>query len=213
MFAIEQKGNDVVPCPNRLHVLMAANAEWVIPASHDERRFAVFDVSDRYAKNGAAENERKAYFDALHHELQDGGAAAMLYDLLNWQLGSWHPRQVYETDGLRRQKEQSMPFIEQWFDELLQDGKLPICLLGQESPKRFVQTRALVVDAVQRVPRLRDYLTDKAMGDFLRRQGCKPDRSNSVRGWRFPPLAQMRKAWKRRYDWRVWDAPEQQEWQ
>jgi hypothetical protein len=192
---------------------MAANAEWVIPASHDERRFTVFDVSERYAKNGVTDNERNAYFDALHHELQNGGAAAMLYDLLNRQLGGWHPRQVYETDGLRRQKEQSMQPIDQWFDEFLQDGKLSTFCVLPGSPKRFVPTRALVDDAVQRAPRLRDYLSDKAIGDFLRRQGCIPDRSNSVRGWRFLPLAQMRKAWTRRYDWRVWDAPEQQEWQ
>jgi hypothetical protein len=154
-------------------------------------------------------------FDALHHELQHGGAAAMLYDLLNWQLGDWHPRQVYETDGLRRQKEQSMPPIEQWFDELLQDGRLPcrLGLPGQQSSKRFVQTRALIDDAQMRVPRLRDYLTEKAMGDFLRRQGCTGIRSNSARGWQFPPLAQMREAWARRYDARVWDAPEQQDWQ
>ena len=136
----------------------------------------------------------------------------MMDDLLNWQLGGWHPREVYETDGLRRQKEQSMLPIEQWFDEFLQDGKLSSFCVLPGSPKRFVPTRALVDDAVQRAPRLRDYLTDKAIGDFLRRQGCIPDRSNSLRGWRFLPLAQMRKAWKRRYDWRVWDAPEQQEW-
>jgi hypothetical protein len=216
MLAIEQKGIDVVSWPNRLHVLMAANAEWVVPASHDERRFAVFDVSDRYAKGGAAEHESKAYFDALHNELQNGGAAAMLYDLLNWQLGDWHPRQIYETDGLRRQKEQSMPPLDQWFDELLQEGKLPSLVFGlpaQQSSKRLVQTRALVDDVVQRVPRLRGYLTDKALGDFLRRHGCKAVRSNAARGWQFPPLAEMRKAWVRRYDGRVWDAPEQEDWQ
>jgi hypothetical protein len=215
MLAIEQKGIDVVPWPNRLHVLMAANAEWVVPASHDERRFAVFDVSDRYAKNGAAESERKSYFDALHHELQNGGVAGMLHDLLNWRLDNWHPRQIYETDGLRRQKEQSMPPMEQWFDELLQDGRLPSFygLPGQQISKRFVPTRALVDDALRRVPRLHGYLTDKAVGDFLRRQGCTPVRSNSARGWQFPPLAQIREAWMKRYDGRVWDSPEQQDWQ
>jgi hypothetical protein len=192
---------------------MAANAEWVVPASHDERRFAVFDVSDRYAKNGADEIERKAYFDALHHELQNGGAAAMLYDLLNWRLGGWHPREIYETAGLQRQKEQSMSPIEQWFDEFLQDGKLPSYSEFPGQSPRFVPTRALVDDAVQRAPRVRDHLSDKAIGDFLRRRGCIRARSNSLRGWQFPPLAQMRKEWKRRYDWRVWDAPEQQDWQ
>jgi Family of unknown function (DUF5906) len=211
-LAIEQKGVDVVPWPNRLHVLMAANAEWVVPASHDERRFAVFDVSDRYAKNGLAENERKSYFDALHKEMQNGGAAAMLYDLLRWRLGDWHPRDIYETEGLRRQKEQSMTPLEQWFDELLQEGRLP-GLRGVQSPKKFVQTQALVGDAEQRVPRLRGRLTGKQTGDFLRRHGCTAVRSNSARGWQFPPLAEMRAAWARRYGGRVWETPEQEDWQ
>ena len=42
---IEQKGVDAAPWKNRLHVIMAANADWVVPASHDERRYAMFDAS------------------------------------------------------------------------------------------------------------------------------------------------------------------------
>src|SRR5262249_45446412 len=52
---IEQKGIDAVQWLNRLHILMSANAEWVVPASHDERRYAVFDVSNRYAKSAASD--------------------------------------------------------------------------------------------------------------------------------------------------------------
>jgi hypothetical protein len=106
-LVIEQKGIDAVQWPNKLHVLMAANADWVVPASYDERRFAVFDVSNRYAQGSCSESFRKSYFKALHHELDNGGLEAMLYDLLRWDLGDWHPRQVYETEGLRRQKDQS----------------------------------------------------------------------------------------------------------
>src|SRR6516165_5817202 len=118
---IEQKGIDAIQWPNRLHIMMAANAEWVVPATHDERRFAVFDTADKYAKGKAPEEVRKAYFDAMHNEINNGGLEAMLYDLLHWDLGNWHPRQVYETEGLRRQKEQSLSPIRQWFYELLQE--------------------------------------------------------------------------------------------
>jgi hypothetical protein len=55
-LVIEQKGVDPIQCPNRVKVIMAANAKWVVPASCDERRFAVFDVSNRYAQ-GAVSNE------------------------------------------------------------------------------------------------------------------------------------------------------------
>lgn len=46
-----------------------------------------------------------------------GGLEAMLYDLVRFDLGDWHPRQVYETDALREQKEQSLPPLEEWFVE------------------------------------------------------------------------------------------------
>jgi hypothetical protein len=36
-IVIEQKGIDPVQWPNRLKLMMAANAEWVVPASFDER--------------------------------------------------------------------------------------------------------------------------------------------------------------------------------
>jgi hypothetical protein len=222
-MVIEQKGIDAIQWPNRLHVLMAANAEWVVPASHDERRFVVFDVSNRYAQGACPEDERRAYFDALHRELESGGLEAMLYDLLRWELGNWHPRQVYETEGLRRQKEQSLPPIEQWFVELLEEGKLLVsygygygyyCGLVR---KDFATTRALVEDAKRRVPRINGYLSDKAMGDFLRDHGCTAgkDRSGDFeqRGWRFLPLEQMRAEWSRRYPGWKWRYPELKDWQ
>jgi hypothetical protein len=122
---IEQKGIDAIQWPNRLHVLMAANAEWVVPASYDERRFAVFDVSNKYAQGAASESEHRDYFDALFHEIENGGVEAMLYDLMHWNLGQFHPRQIYETEGLRKQKQRSLPLLNQWFVELLQEGRLP----------------------------------------------------------------------------------------
>jgi hypothetical protein len=209
---IEQKGIDAIQWPNRLHVMMAANAEWVVPASHDERRFAVFDASNKYAKGMAPDDIRIAYFGALHDELKNGGLEAMLYDMLHWDLGNWHPRQIYETEGLRRQKEQSMSFIEQWFDELLQDGMLPGWRASDEKPD-FVTTKSLIDDAQARIPRLKNYLSEKAMGDFLRKRGCQSDRTNKVRGWEFLPLGEMRAEWAKRYGGRVWDNPDQQDWQ
>jgi hypothetical protein len=222
-LAIEHKGFDVVQLPNMLHVLMAANAEWVVPASHDERRFVVLDVSNKYAQGAIG---REQYFSALFKELENGGVEAMLYDLLHYDLGDWHPRQIYETEGLRRQKERSLAPLEQWFYELLYDGRLPGPLIaysgisyitaathGAFGKPDCATTRDLVDDALKRVPRLRNYLSDKAMGDFLRRWGCVPTRSNEARGWQFPPRKQMRVEWERKYGPQAWDDDrEEAEW-
>jgi bifunctional DNA primase/polymerase-like protein/uncharacterized protein DUF5906/primase-like protein len=210
-LVIEQKGIDAIQWPNRLHVLMVANADWVVPASHDERRFAVFDVSNKYAQGEAPEDVRVAYFRALHHELENGGLEAMLYDLRRLDLGNWHPRQVYETEGLRRQKHQSLSLLEQWLFELLQEGRLPTGTFWSEDRCEFAPTRDLVNDAKKRVPRLRD-LSDKAMGEFLKKWGCVPDRTNVARGWQFPLLAKMRAEWNRRYGACEWDGPELEDW-
>jgi hypothetical protein len=149
-LVIEQKGIDAVQWPNHLKIAMAANEDWVVPASAGERRYAVFGCADTYVKGKCADADCQVYFAALHHELDHGGLEAMLYDLSRWDLGDWHPRQVYETDALREQKEQSLPPLEEWFVEVLQEGVLPGMKFDGE--KAFASTRELADDAKLRVP-------------------------------------------------------------
>jgi hypothetical protein len=223
---IEQKGIDAVQWLNRLHMLISANAEWVVPASHDERRFAVFDVSNRYAQGACSDEERRAYFNALFKEIDNGGLAAMLYDLLHGEasrragcrrsarpcdLGNWHPRQVYETEGLRAQKERSLPPLDQWFVALLREGKLPG--YGTFDNRRdFVMTRTLMDDVKDRAPRARHYLSEQDLASYLKERGCTRTRTNEVRGWSFPPLPELRAKWARRFGGWRWDTPDLQDW-
>jgi hypothetical protein len=83
VLTIEQKAIDAVQWPNRLKIAMAANADWVVPASAGERRYAIFGCADTYVRGRCNEAERDAYFSALHFELDHGGLEAMLYDLLH----------------------------------------------------------------------------------------------------------------------------------
>jgi Family of unknown function (DUF5906) len=208
-LVIEQKGIDPIQWPNRVKVIMAANAKWVVPASDDERRFAVFDVSNRYAQGAAPNEEREVYFNALYDEVENGGVEAMLYDLLHRDLGKWHPRQVYQTEGLRRQKERSLSPLNQWFVELLQQGKLPWYSNGGRD---ITTTRLLVDDAKERVPLLRD-LSDQVLADFLKDWGCTRYRDSQVRGWKFRPLGQLRAEWAGRYGGWDWENPDLLDWQ
>ena len=99
---------------------MASNEDWVVPASLDERRFAVFNVS-----NGRQGD--RAYFGALHRELYEaGGAEAFVHDMLAMPLGDWHPRfDVPQTEGLRQQQIESAAPEVFWLWSLLEDGELP----------------------------------------------------------------------------------------
>jgi hypothetical protein len=101
VIPIERKGLDVVRTRNRLHVIMASNHEWVVPASKDAWRFAVFEVSNHRAHD-------KLYFDALYGQLENGGYGAMLHDLVAMELGDWRPSDdIPQTEALEQQKQLS----------------------------------------------------------------------------------------------------------
>jgi hypothetical protein len=138
----------------------------------------------------------------------------MLYDLLHWKLGNWHPRQVYATAALQQQKEESLSLTDGWWVELLQEGKLPGSGINGRQ-KDFAMTEDLVEDAMQKAPRLRDYFSKNGMGRFLRKRGCVAYQERSVgrlRGWRFPPLTEARREWERQFGGWTWNWPDLSDW-
>lgn len=114
---IERKGIDSINLPSVLRIFISANADWVVPASPDERRWAVFNVS----------NSRKndhSYFDALRGEMDSDGPAALLHYLQNYDLSVFNVRYAPETDGLRDQKIASLRNIDRWWYDVLNRGAL-----------------------------------------------------------------------------------------
>ena len=93
----EGKGRDATLGRNRIHLMMASNNDWVVPAGANARRFAVFDVSSIHRQDFE-------YFAAVNGEMDtDGegaGISAMLYDLLRYPLDINLVRKAPETSGL-----------------------------------------------------------------------------------------------------------------
>lgn len=115
---IERKGIDAIAVKNMVHLIVASNEDWMVPAAMDERRFAVFDVSKK------RKNDR-GWFTAVHKELfVDGGMAAMLHDLLEWDLSKANLRDIPDTAALNDQKQRSMSLQHRWWHEELCDGDL-----------------------------------------------------------------------------------------
>lgn len=116
----EGKGRDAVSGKNHVHIVMASNNDWVVPAGLDgERRFAVFNVSERRRGD-------HAFFRALNRQLDEGGLAGLLHDMLARDITGWHPREcVPQTEALAEQKALSMSPEESWWDGLLDSGRLP----------------------------------------------------------------------------------------
>lgn len=116
VLAFEAKGVDAVLGPNYVHLFMASNEEWVVPAEVDDRRFFVLDVSD--SKRGD-----RPYFQALWYEMEHGGRAALLHELLHMGLSDFDVRDVPQTDALLHQKTLSLSPEDRWLFDKLQEGK------------------------------------------------------------------------------------------
>lgn len=116
---IERKFRDVETARNLLHVIMASNNQWVVPAGLDERRFFVLDVDDSKQQN-------HEYFMALSAELEGGGIEAMLHELLHRDLSAFNFREAPKTKALADQKLLSMDPADRWWFEVLIAGRLPI---------------------------------------------------------------------------------------
>jgi 5S rRNA maturation endonuclease (ribonuclease M5) len=115
IITIEAKYQNAVSIANMTHILMASNSDWVVPTSSDERRFCVMDVSDHRIGD-------KAYFTALNEQMENGGLAAMLHDLLNMDLSKFNVRDVPQTDALADQKRLSLDSLHRWWFTVLQRG-------------------------------------------------------------------------------------------
>jgi len=223
---IEAKRRDIVEEPNRLHVMLASNNEWVIPAGAHERRYAVQEVADNHRQDAN-------WFGPIYQEMRSGGLQAMLYDLLNYDLGDWHPRQIVRTPALAKQQEESLSPLDQWWLELLQTGVLegaskvaPNEAISNHWEEEITETdgyggqrkrtvrREGLYDQARRIsPKLKG-VSDTALGLYLRdpQRGCTNAWVRRHRGWQFQPLNQCRERWEARFPETVWRDQETTKW-
>jgi hypothetical protein len=183
---------------------MSSNEEWVVPASIDERRFAAFGVSD--ARQGD-----KAYFTDLVAEMDGGGLAAMLHDLLAMDLDGWHPRwNIPQTEELMAQKLASLSGAAAVVHELLMRGETPMVERDDgrwptihNGDRVFIPTSDLASWAAARrlVAEVRPGLAERLGHELAKAAGpgAEPERETvqrrQVRGWWLPALPEARRLW------------------
>ena len=203
---IESKNVDAFEVRNRIHMIMVSNNSWVVPASMSARRFAMFDVAEHH-------KQEAEWFIPLYTQMDNGGLAAMLHDLLALDLGDWHPRQIIHTGALRDQQMRSIESIDPidaWWFMLLSEGVLPWQQPRSESDERYYEdknprralSRDLYKHALESVPRLK-HESDIALSRALHDRGCRPYNYGG-RGWEFPPLNELREEWEEKmpdHDW------------
>jgi len=209
---IEPKGVDGSRMPNNLHVLISGNEEWVIPASGDERRFCVTDVSD--ARRGNTD-----YWNALYSQMFDnGGVEAILYDMLNTDLGSWHPRlDVPQTAALDFQKARTRSGMDAFIEQVCHDCFLPCAVngcwgvavtSGEENGQglwHYIKTTT----PGMRFQNARS-LTRTLESDWGCRGGWHRDK---LRGITFPSPADLRARFERKHGKQQWNTEAPVDWQ
>jgi hypothetical protein len=114
---IEAKGVDAKTARNVLHVVMATNEDWAVPAGVSARRFCVLRLSE-------ARRQDTTYFRSLRQEMQGGGIAAMLRDLLAHDMAAFNPYAAPSTAALAAQKLMSLKGVEAWLLDCLQRGAI-----------------------------------------------------------------------------------------
>jgi hypothetical protein len=224
-LAIEGKGRDIVTVTNMLHAIMASNEDWVAPAGEFERRFVVNNVLERHIQD-------KGWFDALYAQLDDGGYAAMLHDLLHHDISGWHPRQFPRTDALLEQQALSLDPLDLWWVELLEGGVLeganphaPSEAVSNSYEREISESDGYGGKRIRRVkqlglydqarvisPRLRQHASDHLLGRFLTKQKCISKKVLQHRGWRLPDLSEARQKWEARFPGWQWRDPDIIEW-
>jgi hypothetical protein len=116
-IVIELKGIDAESFPNYIHLIMASNDHFVVPAGIGERRFFVVEVSN-------AHKDDHTYFEAISAQLDSGGREALLHMLQNMNLEEFNVRDFPKTKELQGQKNFGMGTEDSWFSEKLRDGRL-----------------------------------------------------------------------------------------
>ena len=127
-----------------LHIIIASNHDWVVPAGMDERRFCVLEID-------AGHQQDHPYFGAIVHEMEHGGRSAMLHELLQHNDTAINLRMVPQTEALREQKVLSLQSNERWlFDKLMAGRWLP----EHEEWELTVSKDALHADYVQSLQKI-----------------------------------------------------------
>lgn len=135
---VERKGFDVEELPSFHRYLITGNADWMIPATNEDRRWAMFKV-------GAERMQDRRYFGAMMEEMRTGGYEALMHLLLEFDLSSVDVFIAPRTQGLAEQQIANLQNVQRWWFDALTTGALPGC----ENPKRDWTGGAVTVETVE----------------------------------------------------------------
>ena len=119
---IERKGKESYSTRNLCRVVVVGNAQWLVDASVEERRYAVFEVTEGNIGD-------QDFFGRMKEDLDP---SLLLKFFLDWDLSTANINVIPKTEALRQQKSHSGDNLEQWWDEVMAEGEI-----GGDWPERM----------------------------------------------------------------------------
>lgn len=200
-IATEAKFKDTVLSVNRLHIGMATNNDFVIPSEDESvRRYFINKVDDKYAFNQKLPAKiRERYFTELWGEMENGGRAAMVYDLLRIQLGRWHPRNdIPNTDELKRQKLRGIRNEFRAVATFLEEGEFPGTKYHYDNTFYSVNINTLIAKMKTQEIGI-DKVPIRRITEVLKSLGAYKKHNKDGNMWIMPELDLMRQRWNSMY--------------
>jgi hypothetical protein len=191
----ERKGLDPFFYDNRARLIIASNEDWFVPAGAESRRWLVLDVNNKYASN-------VKYFNRLYSQMDNGGVAAMMAELMQRQIKSNlalapvtsalnNQRQIYTITG---------DAVSQWLDYCTQVEWLGTSDDVEASGWPKVVDRILLYESFMKWAKDNSVRGLKGSSHFyakLAKYGFEQYRpeSNGVRRYKYrvPPLTNVKK--------------------
>jgi hypothetical protein len=207
---LERKGIDIVTIDNYARLVFATNDQHPIQIESDDRRYPAYlvieHVSFRCEKDKVKKaNLRRAYFQPILQERENGGYEALLGFLLDRDIRNFNPEAIPETAERQMQQLLSAPAGDKMIIEFALDGYLP----GTALEKPWL-ARSRKDDAPYASAGLYDAMrgrggsklareSDNMLSGILRGWGFEKKHLKTGNAWAAPALPDLRAKIKDKY--------------
>jgi len=195
---IERKGKESYKADNLVRIVVIGNEDWLVPASADERRYAVYEV-------GEGRKQDNKFFHDMRVNMDDkGGNRILLHYLKNFDLNSVDVNRAPKTNALLDQKLSSLEPLESWWFDCLVNGHIVDSDFGDSWPEKI--TTKSFRNAFARNFRERNIRSrvpdERSIGRLFKKFATAPrtkrrDGENTVWVYKLPELEMARKEWEK----------------
>lgn len=126
---IERKGSEKYETRVYDRIFILGNEDRLVNATRNERRYVVFNVSDRRMQDS------EFFGDIIEGTYRSGGDGLLMTHFMSRNISNFNHKKFHTTQGVLDQKVQSLLPIEQWWMECLKEGRILGTFEGGEWPK------------------------------------------------------------------------------